>query len=111
VLFAAFVGIAFGVVAALRRNGPTDHVLRVASLAGISMPTFWIALVALYVGFYKLNWFPGAGPARPRCRPAAEYHRAVHESMRSCTATSGLRDGFPSPDPSRACLAAFNSAC
>jgi peptide/nickel transport system permease protein len=60
VLFAAIVGIAFGVVAALRRNRPADHVLRVASLAGISMPTFWIALVALYVGFYRLGWFPGA---------------------------------------------------
>jgi peptide/nickel transport system permease protein len=60
ILFAAIVGIAFGVAAALRRNKPTDHVLRVASLAGISMPTFWIALVALYVGFFRLGWFPGA---------------------------------------------------
>jgi peptide/nickel transport system permease protein len=60
VLFAAIVGIAFGVIAALRRNKPTDHVLRVTSLAGISMPTFWIALVALYVGFFRLGWFPGA---------------------------------------------------
>jgi peptide/nickel transport system permease protein len=60
VLVAAVCGIGFGVVAAMRRNRPTDHVLRVASLAGISMPTFWIALVALYVGFYRLGWFPGA---------------------------------------------------
>jgi peptide/nickel transport system permease protein len=60
ILFAAIVGIGFGVIAALRRNKPTDHALRVASLAGISMPTFWIALVALYVGFFRLGWFPGA---------------------------------------------------
>jgi peptide/nickel transport system permease protein len=59
ILFAAVVGITFGVVAALRRNRPADHALRVASLAGISMPTFWIALIALYVGFYRLGWFPG----------------------------------------------------
>ena len=39
-------GSAFGVIAAMRRNRPTDHVLRVVSLGGISMPTFWIALVA-----------------------------------------------------------------
>src|SRR4051794_6730141 len=55
VLFAAIVGVAFGVLAALRRNRPTDHALRVTWLAGISMPTFWIALVALYLGFYKLG--------------------------------------------------------
>ena len=69
VLFAAIVGIAFGVLAALRRNRPADHVLRVTSLAGISMPTFWIALVALYVGFYKLGWFPGADRLDPGTLP------------------------------------------
>jgi peptide/nickel transport system permease protein len=69
VLFAAIVGIAFGVLAAMRRNRPTDHVLRVTSLAGISMPTFWIALVALYVGFYKLGWFPGADRLDPGTLP------------------------------------------
>jgi peptide/nickel transport system permease protein len=69
VLFAAIVGVAFGVLAALRRNRPTDHVLRVTSLAGISMPTFWIALVALYLGFYKLGWFPGADRLDPGVTP------------------------------------------
>jgi peptide/nickel transport system permease protein len=69
VLIAAIVGIAFGVVSALRRNRPTDHALRVASLAGISMPTFWIALVALYVGFYRLGWFPGADRLDPGVEP------------------------------------------
>jgi peptide/nickel transport system permease protein len=69
VVFAAFVGVTLGVVSALRRNRPTDHVLRVASLAGISMPTFWIALVALYVFFYRLNWFPGAGRLDPGTLP------------------------------------------
>ena len=69
VFFAAFVGIAFGVLAALRRNKPTDHVLRVTSLAGISMPTFWIALLALYVGFYRLGWFPGAERLDPGTLP------------------------------------------
>jgi peptide/nickel transport system permease protein len=69
VLIAAVVGIAFGVVSALRRNRPTDHALRVASLAGISMPTFWIALVALYVGFYRLGWFPGADRLDPGVEP------------------------------------------
>jgi peptide/nickel transport system permease protein len=69
ILFAAVVGIAFGVIAALRRNRPTDHALRVASLAGISMPTFWIALVALYVGFFRLGWFPGAERLNPGTSP------------------------------------------
>jgi peptide/nickel transport system permease protein len=69
ILFASFVGVGFGVIAALRRNRPTDHGLRVASLAGISMPVFWIALVALYVGFFRLGWFPGAERLNPGTSP------------------------------------------
>jgi len=69
VAIAAIFGIPFGVVAAMRRNRPTDHALRVVSLGGISMPTFWIALVALYVGFYKLGWFPGADRLDPGVTP------------------------------------------
>jgi len=69
VVIAAFFGVAIGVIAAMRRNRPTDHALRVVSLGGISMPTFWIALIALYVGFYKLGWFPGADRLDPGVTP------------------------------------------
>ena len=69
IVFAAVVGVAFGVIAGLRRNRPTDHALRVASLAGISMPTFWIALIVLYVGFYRLGWFPGGQRLDPGTSP------------------------------------------
>jgi len=69
VLFAAIVGVGFGVAAALRRHKPPDHGLRVTSRAGISMPTFWSALVALYVGFYRLNWFPGGERLDPGQTP------------------------------------------
>jgi peptide/nickel transport system permease protein len=69
VVIAAVFGITFGVIAAMRRNRPADHVLRVVSLGGISMPTFWIALVALYLGFFKLGWFPGADRLDPGVLP------------------------------------------
>jgi len=69
IVIAAFFGITFGVIAALRRNRPADHILRVVSLGGISMPTFWIALVALYLGFFRLGWFPGAERLDPGVLP------------------------------------------
>lgn len=59
------VGVTLGVFAALHRNRPIDHALRVTSLAGVSMPTFWIALIALYVFFFRLGWFPGGGRLEP----------------------------------------------
>ena len=65
IVIAFALGIALGVLAAIRRNKLTDQVLRVVSLGGISMPTFWLALVALYFFFFKLRWVPGSGRLDP----------------------------------------------
>lgn len=61
IIVAVLVGMTLGVIAAIKRNRLTDHVLRVVSLGGVSMPTFWLALVSLYIFFFKLNWLPGTG--------------------------------------------------
>ena len=69
IIIAFALGIALGVIAAVRRNRLTDQVLRVLSLGGISMPTFWLALVALYVFFFQLGWVPGSGRLDPGVAP------------------------------------------
>ena len=65
ILIAFALGITLGIIAAIRRNRLSDQVLRVISLGGISMPTFWLALVALYVFFFQLGWVPGSGRLDP----------------------------------------------
>ncbi len=69
IAFAIAVGVPLGVIAAVRQNRASDHALRVVSLAGISMPTFWLALLALYVFFFRLDWFPGGGRLDPGTTP------------------------------------------
>lgn len=62
----AFVfGVGFGLLAALRRNGVTDFILRILSLIGVSVPTFWLALIALYLVFFKVGIFPGGSRLSP----------------------------------------------
>lgn len=68
-LIALVLGMSLGIVAAVRRNRLTDQVLRVVSLGGISMPTFWLALVALYLFFFRLGWLPGSGRLDPDVLP------------------------------------------
>ncbi|MFJ6085708.1 ABC transporter permease [Streptomyces sp. NPDC092369] len=65
IVVSLIVGVAFGVVAALRRDRFTDQLLRVISLLGVSVPTFWLALLAFYVFFYRLGWAPGSGRLDP----------------------------------------------
>jgi peptide/nickel transport system permease protein len=66
---ALIVGVGLGVLAAVRRNRFTDHLLRFLSLGGISVPTFWLALLSLYVFFFRLNWLPGNGRLNPAVTP------------------------------------------
>ncbi|MBX6384292.1 MAG: ABC transporter permease [Microbispora sp.] len=69
ILVSLIIGVASGVIAALRRDRLSDHVLRVLSLVGISVPTFWLALVAFYVFFFRLRITPGSGRIDPGMTP------------------------------------------
>ena len=45
--FATLIGVPLGVLSAVRQNTPLDYVLRVISLSGLSMPSFWLGLLIL----------------------------------------------------------------
>ena len=45
-IIATVVGIPLGVIAALKRGRWPDHVIRVLTVLGASMPVFWLALIA-----------------------------------------------------------------
>jgi peptide/nickel transport system permease protein len=53
-----FFGLAIGVSAAMRRGSALDRLLVSASLLGVSVPTFVIALLLQYVLAYRLRWLP-----------------------------------------------------
>jgi len=52
--FAVLFGVPLGVLSAVRQNSKLDYVLRVISLSGLSMPSFWLGLLILmaFVKFF-----------------------------------------------------------
>jgi peptide/nickel transport system permease protein len=72
-LIAVPLGIGLGLLAAMRRNKATDQALRVVSLGGISMPTFWLGLIAFYIFYFRLNWLPGTGRLDPVTTPPPSH--------------------------------------
>lgn len=52
------LAIPLGCLAAVYHNKWPDYMLRGISFFGISMPTFWLGLLLLYVFGYKLGWLP-----------------------------------------------------
>jgi peptide/nickel transport system permease protein len=61
ILFGAGLGIPLGVWAAVRKNRPTDHLVRVVTLLGHSMPIFWTGMIGLIVFYGWLGWVGGGG--------------------------------------------------
>lgn len=65
IILSVILGVGLGTLAAYRRGKFSDQLLRVVSLAGISVPSFWLALVAYYFLFYQWGLLPGSGRLDP----------------------------------------------
>src|SRR5215468_6700626 len=62
VFMAIVIGVPLGVAAAVWRETVIDHVARLISLIGVSIPTFWFATVSLVLFYATLHWT--VGPSR-----------------------------------------------
>ncbi len=71
VVITVVVGTGLGVLAAINHDSWLDQAVRVISLAGVSVPTFWLALIAYYVFFFKLGVAPAGGRLDASMTPPA----------------------------------------
>jgi peptide/nickel transport system permease protein len=52
------LGVAMGVVSAARQDSWLDYGLRVFSLAGLSMPAFWLGILIIFALVRSFGWIP-----------------------------------------------------
>ena len=57
-IFSTLFGVPLGVLSAVRQNTWLDYVLRVISLSGLSLPSFWLGLLILMAFVHFLGWIP-----------------------------------------------------
>jgi peptide/nickel transport system permease protein/oligopeptide transport system permease protein len=60
-LVAVAVGVPLGLLAALSRNSWLDVASMGTALLGVSMPSFWLGLLLIFVFSLHLAWFPATG--------------------------------------------------
>jgi len=53
------IGIPAGVVSAVRQDTWLDYAFRVFSLAGLSMPSFWLGMLIILILVQSFGWIPG----------------------------------------------------
>ena len=64
-IFAVVLGVPTGVISAVRQDSGLVYVLRVFSLAGLSMPAFWLGMVIILALVTWLQWIPPLTYVRP----------------------------------------------
>ncbi|MBR3168359.1 MAG: ABC transporter permease [Erysipelotrichaceae bacterium] len=60
-ILACLIGIPLGIVAAIYKDTWIDNTLTTLSLAGISIPNFWLGTVLIIYFCVQLGWFPTGG--------------------------------------------------
>ena len=60
-LLATVLGIILGIMAALNRNRWPDHLASGIVTLGMSIPGFWLGIIAIIVFSVQLGWLPSAG--------------------------------------------------
>jgi peptide/nickel transport system permease protein len=58
IAISVLLGVPTGVISAIRQDSTLDYVLRVMSLAGLSMPSFWLAMVMILALVAWFGWIP-----------------------------------------------------
>ena len=81
VTLSTLLGIPTGIIMALKQDTWLDYGLRVFSLAGLSIPNFWIATMLLVFGMYVLDWNPRLGYTSFINDPAGNMSQYIWPAM------------------------------
>lgn len=60
-LISTVVGCTLGVISAVRQGTWVDTASMVLALAGVSLPSFWLGLMLIFLFALRLQWFPSVG--------------------------------------------------
>lgn len=61
VVIALGVGIPLGIASAVYKDDVVDHGSRFVAISGVSIPQFWMAILAQLLFYYHLGWLPSGG--------------------------------------------------
>jgi ABC-type dipeptide/oligopeptide/nickel transport system permease component len=74
VFVGVLLGVPLGILTALRRNSAMDYLGRTFSLAGLSVPAFYLGILMLLVFSVRLGWFPVVGGGEQGDPRSLIYH-------------------------------------
>ena len=64
-ILCTFLGVAAGIICAIRRGGMLDQIVSVCANVGIAIPVFWLGILCIYLFGLKTGWLPIYGWTSP----------------------------------------------
>ena len=64
-VLAVAIGLALGVLAAVKRGSMVDTASMLLAQIGVSMPVFWLGILLMFWFAVQLNWLPAVGRGEP----------------------------------------------
>lgn len=89
-LVALLVGVPLGILSARRENTALDHVVRITSLFGLSLPVFWQATMLILAFSLWLNWAPSVDFVSPLSAPLRNMEMMALPSLALGTAVAAV---------------------
>ncbi|MEV0284604.1 ABC transporter permease [Kribbella sp. NPDC050820] len=77
ILIASVIGVGAGVVAAVRRGRPAEWAANALALLGLSVPNFWLGLMAILYLSVALGLFPASGFVPFFSNPIDNLHHLI----------------------------------
>ncbi len=60
-ILAVVISVPLAMIAASRKDGIRDHIVRAVPLVGLGMPPFWLGILLIYAFAINVHWFPTSG--------------------------------------------------
>ena len=60
-IFSLLLALPSGILAAVYHNTGKDYLFMLGAILGVSLPSFWLGLMALLIFSVQLRWFPSTG--------------------------------------------------
>ncbi len=111
-IIALVIALPIGIISAIRKGTALDYTTTTFALTGVSVPSFWLGILLIYVFAIMLGWFPPSGyvplsenfwrslmlmllPAITLgTRMAAELMRMVRSSLLEVMESDYIRTGY-----------------
>ncbi|TDQ38301.1 ABC transporter permease [Aureibacillus halotolerans] len=55
------IGMILGIIAAMKRNRASDYMINFIAVIGLSVPSFWLAIMLILLFSVTLQWLPSSG--------------------------------------------------